>query len=103
MIQLARRRQKEAPRKYYPYIYGIKEVGGTDVLFIGPGSPAELGLPTRIKKDPLPRLTRNVLHHVPDVVLFGSVILGGLYWLTNRREIVRRAEGECPKSKEEHD
>jgi formate dehydrogenase iron-sulfur subunit len=31
---------------------------------------------------------------VPDVVTVGSVLLGGIYWITNRRDEVARKEGK---------
>jgi formate dehydrogenase iron-sulfur subunit len=91
MLGEARRRLKAAPRTYHPQIYGLREVGGTNVLIIGPAPPAALGLP-RVMTNAMPALTWDALHHVPDVVLFGTLALGGLYWLTNRRERVRREE-----------
>jgi formate dehydrogenase iron-sulfur subunit len=103
LIAVARRRMKEAPGRYFPHLYGIEEAGGTRVVVIGPKSPAELGLPPEVLKHPLPELTWHALEHVPDVVLFGSVILGGLYWLTNRREKVRRHEDENNESSKETD
>jgi hypothetical protein len=33
-----------------------------------------------------------VLELVPDVVSTGSVLLGGIWWITNRRAEVARAE-----------
>jgi len=93
LIAEARRRLKAEPKKYHPHIYGLTEAGGTAVLYIGPRDAAALGLPTKLEQRPLPELTWNALRHVPDVVLFGSVLLGGIYWITNRREEVRRKEG----------
>jgi hypothetical protein len=33
-----------------------------------------------------------VLEHVPDVVSVGFALLGGIYWITNRRDRVASAE-----------
>jgi formate dehydrogenase iron-sulfur subunit len=92
IVALAQRRLREEPKLYHPHVYGLKEVGGTSVLTIGPCRPADLGLPTGLRMGPLPELTWSALRHVPDVALFGSVILGGLYWLTRRKEEVHLAE-----------
>ena len=48
-------------------------------------------------------LTRRVLAFVPDVVGVGGVLLGGIYWITHRREEVAAAEGErrAPRTEEE--
>jgi formate dehydrogenase iron-sulfur subunit len=34
-----------------------------------------------------------VLSFVPDIASVGSVLLGGVYWITHRREAVAKAEG----------
>jgi formate dehydrogenase iron-sulfur subunit len=92
MIAEAKRRVAEDPKTYYPTVYGLEEGGGTCVLYIGPKAPTELGLP-RVANVELPDLTWKALKHVPDVVLFGGVFLGGMYWLTKRKDEVARAEG----------
>ena len=97
LVAEARRRLRAEPKLYHPHLYGLSEVGGTSVLYIGPKSPAALGLPGGVVQHPMPELTWRALRHVPDVALFGSVILGGLYWLTSRREQVRRKEGSAGK------
>jgi len=35
----------------------------------------------------------RVLELLPDVVSTGAVLLGGIWWITNRREEVAKAEG----------
>ena len=47
----------------------------------------------------LPQLTGKVLSHVPDVVSVGFALLGGIYWISNRRDAVAAAEKQ-PESKE---
>jgi hypothetical protein len=41
----------------------------------------------------MPLLTSRVLSKVPDVVSLGGVLLGGIWWITNRRVIVAAVEG----------
>jgi formate dehydrogenase iron-sulfur subunit len=92
LLSEARRRLAADPAAYYQHVYGATEAGGTCVLYIGPSSPTELGLPAKVGDHPLPQLSWNALKHVPDVVLFGSVCLGGIWWLTNRKNEVARTE-----------
>jgi formate dehydrogenase iron-sulfur subunit len=93
LVAIARKRMAEKPEQYYPKIYGLREVGGTSVLYLS-GVPFEqIGLRTKLPQEPLPALTWRVLEMVPDVVTVGSVLLGGIYWITNRREEVARKEG----------
>lgn len=93
LVAEARKRLAEKPNEYYQRIYGIDEVGGTSVLMLT-GVPFEqLGMRTGLPKGPLPALTWAVQSRVPDVAIYGSVLLGGIWWITHRREEVARKEG----------
>ncbi len=94
LIAEARKRIAEKPGDYYPRIYGINEVGGTSVLMLSAVPFEKLGMKTNLPTEPLPNLTWGVLSHVPDVVTLGSVLLGGVWWITHRREEVAAAEGK---------
>ncbi|MGQ9836060.1 MAG: 4Fe-4S dicluster domain-containing protein [Thermoanaerobaculaceae bacterium] len=100
LLAEAKRRILEDPKTYFPYIYGEREAGGTSVLIIGPSDPASLGLPSVVPDQPLPQLTWRALRHVPDVVLFGGVLLSGFWWLTKRKEEVARKEISLQKEEE---
>ncbi len=93
IVELARKRMADSPGQYYPRIYGLKEAGGTSVFFLSAVPFEQLGMKTGLPGEPLPALTWRVLSTVPDVVTVGSVLLGGIYWITNRREEVARKEG----------
>jgi len=92
MIAEARKRLAEKPGEYHPAIYGMNEVGGTSVLMLSAVPFEQLGLRTDLPRAPLPQLTWDVLSHLPDVVVLGSVLLGGVWWITHRREEVALAE-----------
>jgi len=94
MIAEARKRLAEKPKDYYPRIYGLDEVGGTSVFYLSAVPFEQLGLKTNLPRDPIPALTWRVLSLVPDVVSVGSVLLGGIYWITNRRDEVAKKEGK---------
>ena len=51
-----------------------------------------LGYRTDLLKEPLPMLTWAVLHQIPRVVAVGGVLMSGIWWITNRRNEVQRAE-----------
>ncbi len=101
LVAEAKKRISESPDTYYPHIYGLEEAGGTDVLYIGPMDPKSLGLPGIDQTRPLPDLTWQALKHVPDVGLFGGVLLGGFFWLTRRKEEVALAERKDDAPKED--
>ena len=53
----------------------------------------QIGYNTLIPKSPMPAFTWSVLQHIPQVVAVGTVLMGGIYWITSRREDVAREEG----------
>jgi formate dehydrogenase iron-sulfur subunit len=100
LIAEAKERIAKHPDQYLNHIYGLTEVGGTSVLLLS-GIPFEqFGYRTDLDKEPLPLLTYRVLSHIPDLVSLGGVLLGGVWWITNRRAEVKASEGmeEEPKS-----
>jgi formate dehydrogenase iron-sulfur subunit len=94
LIAEARRRIAAEPGKYVPHIYGLNEVGGTSVLILSSVPVEQFGYPSpsRYGNKPLPPLTADMLEHVPQVVTIGWAVLGGIWWITNRRDIVAEAE-----------
>jgi formate dehydrogenase iron-sulfur subunit len=92
LVAEARRRIAEKPDQYYQKIYGLKEVGGTSVLYLSAVPFEQIGLRTHVPQKALPALTWQVLHLVPDIVSVGTILLGGVWWITNRRDEVARDE-----------
>jgi formate dehydrogenase iron-sulfur subunit len=93
LVVEARQRIAEKPDQYYQKIYGIREAGGTSVLILSAVPFEQIGLRTNVPDEPLPETTWRVLELLPDVVSTGAVLLGGIWWITNRREEVAKAEG----------
>ncbi len=92
LIRIARQRIEEDPDSYHPYIYGVKEAGGTSILVLA-GMPLEqLGLPKYNYSKPFPQLTWEVLKEIPNVVGFGGVFLYGLWWIINRRDTLQKID-----------
>lgn len=94
LLAEARQRLAEKPGQYYGKIYGVKEVGGTSVLFLSAVPFEQIGLRTGVPQEALPDLTWRVLELTPDVVSTGTVLLGGIWWITNRRGEVAKKEGK---------
>lgn len=92
LIAEAKKRIAENPDTYVHHIYGEKEVGGTGVLLLSSIPVGSFGYPTHYGPAALPPLTGNVLAHIPDVVTVGCAVLGGVYWITHRRDIVAASE-----------
>ncbi|MDR1841616.1 MAG: 4Fe-4S binding protein, partial [Holophagales bacterium] len=102
IVAEAKKRIAEDPDTYVDKIYGLTEVGGTTVLYISSVPFEDLGFrnaqrdekTTRagITDEPMPRLTWNALSKVPNVIGVGAVLLGGIWWITNRRHEVEQAD-----------
>lgn len=93
LIEEAHRRIAAQPARYVNHIYGLEEVGGTSVLLLSDTSFADLGYPTQMEKEPLPLLTWHVLQKIPNFVFLGNVLLGGIWWITARREKISKEPG----------
>ncbi|MDP4115371.1 MAG: 4Fe-4S dicluster domain-containing protein [Bacteroidota bacterium] len=92
LIQIAKKRMAEKPEAYYPEIYGLKEAGGTSVLFLSPVSFDQLGFSPNLPKGPMPLLTNKVMEKIPTVVSVGGVFLGSMYWLTKRKNEIAKEQ-----------
>ncbi len=92
LIQEAQQRIRDNPGKYVNHIYGLSEVGGTSVLLLSSVPFEEFGYRPDLSQDPLPMLTYRVLSRIPDFVPLGGMLLGGVWWITHRREEVAVAE-----------
>lgn len=94
LIEEARSRIRRQPDKYLHHLYGFEEVGGTSVLVLSDVPFESLGYPKNLLKEPLPLLTWNVLEKIPGLVVLGSVLLGGIWWITDRRMKIQEASSK---------
>ena len=95
LVYEALRRIETEPGRYVHHVYGLREAGGTSVLYLSAVPFAELGFPSALQDDTYPRLTWEVLSKIPQVVSLGGALLLGIWWLGERKHTVRRlAEGE---------
>lgn len=93
LIAEAKKRLAGKPGDYYQRIYGIEEVGGTSVLILSAVPFEQIGYNTQVEKTALPQYTWSALSHIPDVVAMGTVLMGGIYWISHRKEKVAAEEG----------
>jgi len=96
LIAEARQRIAANPANYNDHIFGVEEVGGTSVLMIAAVRFDAFGL-TAPAEEPLPMLTYRVLARIPDFVGLGTVLLGGVWWITQRRAVVAAVEANQEK------
>ncbi len=92
LVASALEKMRANPDRYVQKLYGQKDAGGTNVLYLS-GMPFEqLGFKTTLGYEPLPMLTWNVLSKLPDVVVTGGMMLYGIWWITGRRAEVLEYE-----------
>ena len=94
LIAEAQERIAKTPGQYVNHIYGLGEVGGTSVLLLSSVAFEEFGYQTKVSNQALPLLTYQVLSELPQVVTFGAALLGGIWWITSRRQAVAAAEAK---------
>lgn len=91
LLRTARKRIMKTPGKYVDHIYGEKEMGGTNWLYISPVPHSELGQP-KLGETSVPELTAGALGSVPIIAGLWPVFLGGAWAITRRTEKVAAEE-----------
>ena len=87
LIAEAKRRIETEPNKYIPRVYGEKEVGGTSVLYLSDVELKLTDLDTPVTDEtPMPHRTFKVLKHMPAVFVGMAALMGGTYWVIERRQ-----------------
>lgn len=99
LIREAEARIANDPGHYVDHIYGLKEAGGTSVLYLSPVAFADLGFPGVVDES-YPKLTWDILTKIPNIVSVGGVALFGIYWVVNRRMMMERLEKGKVEEKE---
>ncbi len=92
LLKEAQQRIQDNPDKYLHHIYGETEVGGTSVLLLSSAEFTNFGYRDDLTQRALPMYTYQVLQHIPQFVPLFGTLLGGIYWITHRREDVAEAE-----------
>lgn len=98
LLREAENRLRQNPGGYVQHIYGKEEAGGTSVLYLSAVPFEALGLPSNVPREPLPLYTFRVLSKIPRLVTLGGVLLGGIWWITSRREEVAKAEQQSEET-----
>ena len=94
LIQEARNRIRKTPGRYIDHIYGLKEAGGTSVMYLSSVPFEALGFKTNLHTESYPRLTWKVLSKIWNVVSVEGAFLMGAWWVINRRMKLQRKQHE---------
>ncbi|MEA1980369.1 MAG: 4Fe-4S dicluster domain-containing protein [candidate division Zixibacteria bacterium] len=96
LIELAYSRIKKSPDKYYPYIYGEKDIGGTSWMYLTGVNYNKTQLP-ELPERPIPEITESIQHgifksFIPPLALYG--LLGLIMYSTKEKENSEGGENE---------
>lgn len=108
LLKIAKQRINSEPEKYLDHIYGEKEVGGTNVLYItSKDCPLDFlyYYNNRIEKgvklygmpdpnQPIPLTTKWAMGSVPFAFLGMGAIMTSAYWIFKRRQMMDNEKGE---------
>ncbi len=92
LIEEARKRIRSNPKNYVQHIFGETEVGGTSTIYLANVDFAKLGLPGNLPERALPKYTWDIMEKIPDYFVWGSTLMAGFWWLTNRKKKVAEYE-----------
>jgi formate dehydrogenase iron-sulfur subunit len=94
LLHEARVRIQKHPNRYVDHIYGEKEMGGTNWLYLSGVEFEKMGMREDLGTTPAPDLTYGALALVPMVVGLWPVLLTGVYAINKRKEKINREEME---------
>ena len=94
LIDEAKKRIKNNPGTYNEHVFGTTEVGGTSTIYLAGVDFGKLGFPTNLPKRALPKYTWDIMEKIPDYFVWGSTLMAGFWWLTNRKKKVAEYEKE---------
>jgi formate dehydrogenase iron-sulfur subunit len=86
LLKIARHRIASFPDRYINHIYGEREMGGTNWLYISGVPFSRIGLREDLGVTSAPELTSGALAAVPVVVGLWPAFLLGMYAITKRKE-----------------
>jgi Fe-S-cluster-containing dehydrogenase component len=92
LIKVAHQRIAQYPDRYVDHIYGEKEMGGTNWLYLTSKAFAEIGMREDLGNTAAPKLTKGALGAVPMVVGLWPVLLTGIYAINKRKERIAAQE-----------
>ena len=93
LIEIARERMKKNPGRYVKHIYGEKEMGGTNWLYMaGTDGFSALGMREDLGTKSVPEISAGPLSVVPMVAALWPALLGGVWAMNKRKEKVAEEE-----------
>ena len=92
LINVARERIKNNPGRYVDHIFGEKEMGGTNWLYLSGEQFQTIGLREDLGTTSVPAMTAGPLSVVPMVAALWPALLGGVWAMNKRKDKVAAEE-----------
>jgi formate dehydrogenase iron-sulfur subunit len=92
LLKLARKKIADNPKKYVDHIYGEKEVGGTNWMYLSSVPFEQLGFQTNLPQKALIEETKGFLSAVPIVLTAWPALFGTIYAALRHRESIEQEE-----------
>ena len=92
LLEIARGRMRNNPGRYVKHIYGEKEMGGTNWLYISGESFTTIGMREDLGTTSVPAMSAGPLSVVPMVAALWPALLGGVWAMNKRKEKVAEEE-----------
>lgn len=86
LVKEAWNRITAKPGQYVEHVYGEREMGGTNWMYISAAPFGQTGLREDLGRTPAPELTAGALAAVPVVAALWPVLLGGVYNISKWRQ-----------------
>jgi ferredoxin len=99
LVELAHKKIRDNPHRYYPHVYGEHEVGGTCWLYLSAVPFDKIGFRTDLGTEPIPTFSKPFLTLVSPVFITIPALCMGLYAFKRRRD--REIEEAVAKALEE--
>ena len=103
LLAEAHRRIEENPGTYVDHVFGETEVGGTSVLYLADISLGFLAWSQNLREEDLPHLSWASLKKVPGVVVGMGALMGGIFWVINRRMKLAAMEADVSLAENDSD
>jgi Fe-S-cluster-containing dehydrogenase component len=92
LLSVARERIRSFPGRYVEHIYGEKEMGGTNWLYLSGVPFRQIGMREDLGTVPAPELTSGALTTVPIIAVAWPALLTGIYAISHRKDKVAEEE-----------
>jgi hypothetical protein len=92
LLKIARARIEKSPGQYQDHIYGEREMGGANWLYISGVPFDQIGLRTDLGNQAAAQYTSGALSVVPMVAGLWPVLLLGVYGITKRKDKMAKRE-----------